>query len=226
VNKEKYLMSVPLFEKIKTKELKKLTDKIIEKKYPKDSYLFKQSEEGTSLFLIQSGLVKIFRSDKTGKNKTLAYLKEGDFFGEMSLLDDEKRSANAFVMEDADVLILNGIDFRAELIENPVLAVNLLKKMSERLRAADKQIEDMAFRNLHGRTASLLLELSAKYRKKECSDIVIDLKLTHNEIAEMIGTAREPVTVILNDFKKAGCIAYESKYIRIINPDKLKSWMT
>jgi len=178
------------------------------------------------MFIIVSGLVKIFTSNQTGRIKTLAYLKEGDFFGEMAMLDEQKRSASASVLEDAEVLILNRSDFQLEILDNPQIALRLMRALSARLRAADKQIEDLTFRNLPGRVASTLIDLTRKHGVKTGDGVKIDLKLTHQEFADIIGTAREVVTLILNDFKKAGCIKIEQKNITVLNFQELKSWIT
>ncbi len=227
MNRREVLKQVPLFANITAKDLNLIAKNTIERKYPKGSYLFFENEEGNSLYIVVSGLVKIFKSDQTGRTKTLAYLKEGDFFGEMAMLDEQKRSASASVLEDSVVLILNRSDFQMEILNNPLIALRLMQAISSRLRSADKQIEDLTFRNLPGRVASAIIELSKKHGiKTAAGQVKIDLKLTHQELAEMIGTAREVVTSILNDFRKAKCIAIEEKHIIIIDLKELRSWIT
>jgi len=108
-----------------------------------------------------------------------------------------------------------------------LIALRLMQAISSRLRSADKQIEDLTFRNLPGRVASAIIELSKKHGiKTAAGQVKIDLKLTHQELAEMIGTAREVVTSILNDFRKAKCITIEEKHIIIIDLKELRSWIT
>lgn len=226
MDKKTFLKKVPLFLNILNDDLNNICKNIIEKEYCKGSYLFFENEEGTTLYILVSGLVKIYKSDKSGRIKTLAYLKEGDFFGEMALLDEEERSASAYVLEDAKVLILNRSDFQKEILDRPLIALKLMKALSTRLRSANKQIEDLTFRNLPGRVASTLLDLCKKYGIESKEGIKINLKLTHQELADMIGTAREVVTSILNDFKKVGCLKIEEKYIIVLNENELKSWIT
>ncbi|MEI7905023.1 MAG: Crp/Fnr family transcriptional regulator [Candidatus Firestonebacteria bacterium] len=225
MNKKDFLKKVPVFSDISLKDLNLIGKRVLERKYPKGSYLFFENEEGNTLFVIVSGLIKIFTSDKSGRIKTLAYLKEGDFFGEMAMLDQDKRSASAVVVEDSDVMILNRSDFQHEILNRPLVALRVMKTLCARLRVADKQIEDLTFKNLPGRVASTLLDLSAKYGVKEPEGIKINLKLTHQELADMIGTAREVVTSILGKFKKSKCIAYKEKNIVILNETELKTWI-
>lgn len=224
--KKSFLGKVPLFGHISSKHINNIYKNIIERKYPKGSYLFFEKEEGNTLYIVVSGLIKIYKSDVSGRTKTLAYLKEGDFFGEMAMLDEEKRSASACVMEDSLVLILNRSDFQREILNYPEIALKLMKTLSERIRSANKQIEDLTFRNLPGRVASTLLDLSKKYGVKDNQGTKINLKLTHQELADMIGTAREVVTSILSNFKKAGCIVFNQKYIVIADDKELRTWIT
>lgn len=226
MNRKEFLKQVPLFVNITAKDLNVIAKNIIERKYPKGSYLFFENEEGNSLYIVVSGLIKIYKSDQTGRIKTLAYLKEGDFFGEMAMLDEQKRSASASVLEESVVLILNRSDFQMEILNNPLIALRLMQALSLRLRSADKQIEDLTFRNLPGRVASALIDLTKKHGIKTEKGIKIGLKLTHQELAEMIGTAREVVTSILNDFRKAKCINIEQKHVTITDLQELKSWIT
>ena len=225
MNKKLFLKKVPVFADISVKDLKLISKRIVERKYPKGSYLFFENEEGNTLFIIVAGLVKIFKSDKSGRVKTLAYLKEGDFFGEMAMLDQEKRSASAVIVEDSEVMILNRSDFQHELLNRPLIAIKLLKTLCTRLRVADKQIEDLTFKNLPGRVASTLLDLAVKYGVKGKEGTRINIKLTHQELADMIGTAREVVTSILGDFKKAKCISFQEKNIIIHDEAELNTWI-
>ena len=225
MNKKLFLKKVPVFADISVKDLNLISKRIVERKYPKGSYLFFENEEGNTLFIIVAGLVKIFKSDKSGRVKTLAYLKEGDFFGEMAMLDQEKRSASAVIVEDSEVMILNRSDFQHELLNRPLIAIKLLKTLCTRLRVADKQIEDLTFKNLPGRVASTLLDLAVKYGVKGKEGTRINIKLTHQELADMIGTAREVVTSILGDFKKAKCISFQEKNIIIHDEAELNTWI-
>ncbi len=226
MDKKTLLKKVPIFSGISNRDINIIAKSMVEKKYPKGAHLFFENEEGNTLYVIIHGLVKIYTADKSGRIKTLTYLKDGDFFGEMAMLDQEKRSASAIVVEDAEVLALNRSDVQKEILDNPLIALKLLKTLSARLRYCDKQIEDLTFRNLPGRVASTLLDLAAKYGVKTSSGIRLDLKLTHQELADIIGTAREVVTSILGDFREGGCVEDIDKHLIIKNEKELRSWIT
>lgn len=226
ITKKEFLRKVPLFADIDDKETNKIIPIMVEKKYKKDQYLFFENDIGNELFLITSGTVKIFKSDKkTGKIKTLTYLKEGDFFGEMAMLDEEIRSASAQVIEDSNVYILSGKKFKDIMLKNPKTALKITKTLSSRLRTADQQIHDLTFRDLPGRVATTLISLAEKHGKKVPSGLRINVKLTHQELADIVGTAREVVTSILSAFKKANCIEIDEHYIIIIDKDELSTWI-
>jgi len=224
--KKLFLKKVPLFLDVSGKELKEIVDVTSERFYRKGTYLFFENEPGNTLFIIVSGLVKIYKSDVSGKTKTLSYLRENDFFGEMSMLDEEIRSASAQVLEDTKVYVLHRTDFQKKLINNPSIAIKIMKTISARLREADKQIQSIVFRNLPGRVAETLLDLAEKHGEKVAGGTKINLKLTHHELAEMVGTAREVVSAIINQFKKAECIEVHKHYFTITNRKELSTWIT
>ena len=224
--KKTFLRRVPLFSDVRDKDLKNVLKMVTERRYRKGSYMFFEKEPGNTLFLIICGLVKIYKSDSSGRIKTLTYLKEGDFFGEMAMLDEEVRSASAQVMQDTHVLVLERANFHKEIMSNPLIALKVMKTLSSRLRVADKQLEDLTFRNLPGRVASTLLDLAEKHGEKTKDGMRINLPLTHQELAEMVGTAREAVTSILGDFRDAKAIQIHNKLITIVNKEELTSWIT
>lgn len=225
IKAKEFLPKVPLFAGLSAKELNKLSKAMQSKKYKKGSYLFFENDKGREMFLIASGLVKVYKSDNTGRVKTLSYLREGDFFGEMALLDIEVRSASAQFLEDSEVMVLDGRFFKQFVLDHPEMTLRIMKTLSARLRETNKQIEDLTFHNLPGRVASSLIKLAEKHGKAINGGQMIMLELTHQEIADLVGTAREVVTSILNAFKKAGCIVIHQHKITIMNKEELASWI-
>ncbi len=157
-----------------------------------------------------------------GRIKTLALLQKGDFLGEMAILDREIRSANVRAVEDAEMLVINRIDFEGSLMSNPRVAFRIMETLCARLRDSDKQIETLTFQNVSGRLVITLLDLAEKHGVRTEKGIKIDMELTHQELSEMVGTAREVVSRILNDFRKTNCVEIEKHYITIIDKEELK----
>ena len=175
--------------------------------------------------MVMSGRVKIYGSSTQGRAKTLAYLEPGDFFGEMSLLQDETRSASASAIEDSILICLKSEDYRRLVFSKAAASRALIKVLFERLRRANKEIEALSFNNVYGRIAQLLLDLSDRYGVDLPEGRKIDIAFSHKELAEMAGTAREVISRVISRFKRTECVTvFESKMI-ITNPEKLKSWI-
>lgn len=219
------LQRIPIFSGLNNKEFERLATGMKRQVSKKGAFLFYENDEGHEMYLIVSGLVKVFKSDAAGHIKTLTFLRDGDFFGEMALLDVEARSASAQFMEDTDLMVLDGRSFRGIVDDYPILALKMLKTMSMRLREANRQIEDLAFRNLPGRVASTILRLADKHGADTADGRLITVELTHQELADLVGTAREVITSILNAFRKAGCVSVEKHRITILNREELASWL-
>ena len=225
MEKKSVLKRVPLFSKIEDKELEKITEISHLKKYRKDEDIFSEGEVGDALYILVSGVVKIFRTSSDGRIKTLALLQKGDFLGEMALLEREIRSANVRAVEDAEMLVINRGDFEESLTSNPRIAFRIMETLCARLRDADKQIESLTFQNVSGRLVIALLDLAEKHGVQTDKGIKIDMELTHQELSEMVGTAREVVSRILNDFRKTNCIEIEKHYITITDKEELKKML-
>jgi len=222
MEKKSILKKVPLLSKIDDRQLEKIAEISHMKKYRKGEDIFSEGEVGDALYIVVSGVVKVFRRSSDGRVKTLALLAKGDFLGEMSLLDREIRSANVSAAENTEMLVINRRDFEACLKSNPQISFNIMETLCARLREADRQIESLTFQNVSGRLVIALLDLAEKHGVQAEKGIKINMELTHQELAEMVGTAREVVSRILNDFRKANCIEVEKHYITIIDKEELK----
>lgn len=186
--------------------------------------IFSEHAAGDKLFIVVSGRVKIF-SSVSKRNKTLAYLERGEFFGEMSLLDNELRSASAAAIEESELLVISKREFRALLERYPGISFQIMRTLSRRLRQADREIESLAFGRVLGRVAAALIGLSKKYGEKTPDGLCIKMPLNHRDIAEIAGTGREMVSRILNRFRRLEYIRYGPRYLTITNASKLKEWI-
>ncbi len=225
MEKKSVLKRVPLFSKIEDKELEKIAEISHLKKYRKDEDIFSEGEVGDALYILVSGVVKVFRTSSDGRIKTLALLQKGDFLGEMAILEKEIRSANVRAVEDAEMLVINRRDFEASLTTNPQIAFKIMETLCARLRDADEQIESLTFQNVSGRLVIALLDLAEKHGVQTKKGIKINMELTHQELSEMVGTAREVVSRVLNDFRKTNCIEIEKHYVTITDKEELKKML-
>jgi len=203
---------VPLFSGLGQDEIDLLLRAGVKKSFPKNTLLMSEGSRGESLYVVQQGKVKVFLCDPDGKEVILSILGPGDFIGEMALIDDEPRSAGVMTMEAVEFFIISKADFRNCLAKDPELAANLVKGLCQRLRAADRHIESLALMDVYGRVARTLLQLAEHADGR----LVINQRLTHKDIGNMVGASREMVSRIFRDLVNAGYIRVEDRRI-IVN---------
>lgn len=219
---KKFLKNVPLFSDFSEEELDKLLAISKEKTYPKDSIIFQRDEIGNFFFLICSGKVKVILETEEGKEGILSILYPKEFFGEMSLLDGEPRSASIVALEDTSVLLINRDDFLNLLYKHPEIALKILKTLSLRLRKANRQIETLMFLDAPGRIARTLIDIAEEKGKKTEEGICIDLEFTRQELGNLIGVSRETTIRVLRSFEEDGILSIERNHIIIRDIEKLK----
>lgn len=218
------LQKVPFFEGLSPAELETVACVMIERFYPKGTVLFFEGDKGEALFVIRQGRIKISKASVDGREQILHILKDGDIFAEVILFDQGPYPATAEAVEDSTCWLLRSTDMGKLLQSQPLLAVTLLKIMSRRLRQAQLLIRDLALHDAYGRLAGLLLQFSRREGKKTADGMLLDLELTRQEMASMIGTSRETVTRILSRFQKDGILKLDKQRIIIRDEEKLCDW--
>jgi CRP/FNR family transcriptional regulator, cyclic AMP receptor protein len=213
---------IPLFSSLKDEELEAISKVSLVKNYPKDKLILIADEEGDALFIIRSGKVKVTSFSESGKEVIFSLLSEGDFFGDMSLLDGKPRSASVVTLEESSVYILRRVDFNRIVEKHPNIALKLLMELTSRLRKADERIESLALLNVSGRVAGILLQLAEESGRKTPEGILIRSRPTHQDLANMVGTTRETVTRILKQMETRNYIILSGKDLTIINQDTFK----
>jgi len=205
-----FLATVPLFSGLDRSELEKFAEVTREKSYPKGSVILFEDDPGDSLFVVREGRVKVVLIGEDGREVILGVLGVGEYFGELSLIDDRPRSAHVIAMEDSNLLVLRREDFRKRVESSPSVAWGLLTELSRRLRRADDKIGGLVLLDVPGRIARLLLDLA-----DESGTNAIEKTLTHQTIAQMIGASRETVSRAMKDFQDAGWITVERRRIAL-----------
>lgn len=217
------LKKISIFEGMGGADLKRLASIARVHQVPKGILIFEKRMAGNHLFVVMKGRIKIYSGlDQSNKKKTFAYLEPGDFFGEMSLLDKKGRSLSAQAMEETELLTISRKEFQRLLLEEPQFTLNVTKTLIERLRRANEEIEALTFRSLYGRVCRQILEMAKKYGKGGKSGGSIPMSVTHAELADLAGTAREMVTKVLSSLRRLRVIDYEDHRIRILSDNKLK----
>lgn len=210
------LEKVPLFSGLSEEGLKRLAQVTTSKSFPKDHTIVEENEIGETLYMILSGKVKVVNIGPDGKEVILSVLGTGEFFGEMSLLDDEPRSATVISMEKTEMMQLRRKDFLNLWETNKEILSRVLSVISGRLRHANAQIRSLALVDVMGRIARLFLDLAEKEGRKLLDGSIVFRRPTHQEIASMVGTSRETVSRMIGDLAREGYIKISGKDI-IIN---------
>jgi CRP-like cAMP-binding protein len=202
-----FLKNVPVFRGFNDEHLGNLAKLVKVQSFAGEQIIFNQEDKGDALFIIQKGRIKVSLFSEAGKEIILSILREGDFFGEMALIDGEPRSANVTAIDPSELLILERTDFLEYLKRSPDLTLMLLVEMSRRLRIADDKIGSLALLDVYGRIARYLIKLAKAEGKITKEGIVIINRPTHQEIAGLVGTSRETVSRTLTDLQKRGVIS-------------------
>lgn len=215
MNKLFFLRGLPLFSNLDDKKLREISKFTYEKKVKKGNVIFFQGEQGSTLYLIIKGRVKVVLIGESGKELVLAILKEGDFLGEMSIIEDEVRSATAIALESTVLLAIDKENFLNFLMKDPRAMLGVLKELSKRLRNADEKIGELAFQNVYERVISYLNTLVKTRGVKGKKGIFVSELPTKREIADCIGSTRESVSRVLNDLNRRGLISLYRKSLVI-----------
>jgi CRP/FNR family cyclic AMP-dependent transcriptional regulator len=206
------LRKVPLFATMREGDILAFAELVRERSFPKGSVIVFEDDPGDALYLVARGQVKVVLIGEDGREVILSVLGEGNFFGEMSLIDEKPRSATVIAMVDSVVLVLRREDFQARLRTSPEIAIALLRELSRRLRRADEKIGSLVLLDVNGRLADLILRLA----EEEGGDRITK-KLTHNVLAQMIGSSRETVSRTMRDFVERDLVQVTRKEITILN---------
>jgi CRP/FNR family transcriptional regulator len=219
------LKSVPAFNGLSQEDARELLNTCETVFYKKGRTIFSEGMPGNEVYLIMDGTIKITATAPQGRTKVLGMLTNGDFLGEMAAIVTEKRTATAYVHEDTTMIMIRRKDFLDFLKENNEVTMKVLRGLCEHVMEANEEIKNFTFHDQPGRLAQTLLALHAKFPGKKGTPDLIDLKLTHQDLADMLGIARESITKIISTMKKDGAIDIQDHYVTITDKDKLESWI-
>lgn len=212
---------------ITDEELKHLTKIASGIKYPKGQIIFSTGQRTNEIYFIKSGLVKIYRTTSDGRQVSVALRYPGDFIGLAEVLSNlNEREYSAEAMDRVSILIICKDSFKKMLAEMPEFSEKLIRLMSDRLREAQNTIYDFIMNPIQGRLAILLLNMAERSGNRGEDGIIrVQLRVTQEELACVIGAARQTISSLLNLFKEDGSIQYEGREIVGVNPNKLKTWI-
>ena len=207
------LNQVEIFQGLNEGELSALSASSTSRVYPKNTVVIHENDTADSLFIIESGKVKVYCSDKNGKEFIMNTQGTGDYFGELALLDDCLRSASVRTVEKSSFCIIYKDDFNKVLDSHPNIARTLIKNLTERVRKLTADVKSLALQDVYGRVANVLMDLSIE---RGDGTLYVPEKLTQQDIADRVGASREMVARILKDLTIGEDVRFEGRHI-IIN---------
>ena len=194
---------VPLFDSLSQGERDVLSRHFVLRRYPKHSVVINEGDDSQSLYIILSGRVKVYLSDANGKEVILNIQQAGEYFGEISLMDDGPRSASVMTEEACQFAVLMKQEFLSCISENPNVALNIIRGLTKRLRSLSENVRNLALVDVYGRVSSLLTELAVERDGMQ----VIEGKLTQNDITAQIGASPKIIKRIMVDLKGSGYVS-------------------
>ena len=213
-NKINILQKIPLFSGLGQQELQTLFDHAGIRKFPKNTVIIHDGDESDSLYIIVSGKVKVFLTDEQGKEVILNFQEVGEYFGEVALLDQTRRSASVVTLVPSQFIVITRQDFMRCLSMHPEIALRVMKDLTNRLRDLTDEVRSLALMDVYGRIARTLLKLAEEHD----GQLVVN-QTSRKDLANMVGSSREMVSRILRELERGGYIKIHGK--RIIICDRL-----
>lgn len=205
------LKNVPYFSEVADSVLAELAAQATIKTYPKNSTIIREGEEGGALFIILSGKVQAYLSSASGRMVILSTQSAGSFFGELSLLYGEPRSASITALEPTICSLIPRPALKAWLRNHPDAAFSVIRSLTRRIRSLTENVRGLALSDVYGRLVKTLYDMAVENE----NGWIIPEKPTHQDLANIIGCSREMVSRIMKDLERGGYLSVERKSILI-----------
>lgn len=224
MSKFELLKKLELLGGLSDQEIQRVADVAVQQNYKTGNTIVRADEPGRAFYTVIEGEVRIFSISKDGREITFSVIYPGDFFGELSLLDEGPRSASAVAFGDTSVLVIYKNDFIDLLKGFPAISLALMRKLAARLRDTDRHLETVAFYNRTGKVAWALLKLAEKGEWDDRGRVKLP-SLTHQEIANLIVSSRESVSRAMSFFITKGWIESHKRQITLVDKEELRKIM-
>jgi CRP-like cAMP-binding protein len=216
------LLSNTLFTAMRPDELDRILAMGSERSYRRGQMIFQKGDTASSMMAVLKGSVRIYTGSSDGKEITLNTIRTGEVFGEIALLDNRPRSADATAEEDSDLLVIERRHFMPFLLANQDLIVRMVAVLCQRLRQTSDALSDIVMLDLPGRLARLLLRLAADHGRATPEGIRIEFKLSQRDIGTRVASTRESVNKQLQVWRDAGWLSLDRGYITLHQPERLR----
>ncbi len=197
------LRRVPLFSLLTVAQAEVISGAVIKRRFKRGEALVEQGQKSNALFILLTGRARVMTSDSRGREVILATLAQGDYLGEMSIIDNEPHSATVRAEVATDVLMLGRAEFARCLTENASMSLVVMRGLVKRLRHADRKIESLALLDVYGRVAHALLDFAVADAQGQ---LLVKDKISRQDLAKMVGASREMVSRVMKDLEERGFI--------------------
>ena len=214
---------IPLFSTLTDDEFSQLQHTFSLRSYRKNQVIFLEEATGNYMYLVLAGKVKVTKATSGGKETILAIHQAGDFLGEMALLDGHTSPATVSAMEDCRIISVTGADFHKYLMRNEKVVLQIIQVLCARLRQVWGQVQTLSYSTADARIRNGIHQLARRHGVRDARGIIIDLKITHQELAEMVGTSRETVTRTLARLIRQGILRVDHRRMILLKPQALLS---
>lgn len=223
MDRKQLIAGVPLFQSLTESDRETLAGSFVRHSFDRGEMIFRQGDQGVHLYLVESGRIKITTLAPDGREAFVAIMGPGQVFGELSLFEGQQRTADARAMEPTLLHALAHDDFRPYVAAHPEVAWELLRVLARMVRRQDQAIQDMVFLDVGGRVARRLLDLAQQHGDPSGDGTVrIDVPITQEELAQMVGASRESVNKALGSFMDRGWVTLEGRHYIITDTDSLQ----
>ncbi len=221
-NKLWYLKHIRLFDGLAPSEMEEMERQASMQEVKRRQPLYVPGDPSSNVYVLKRGRVKIANTDASGKEITFEILEPGEVFGELEALDGVPRATAAEALDDALICAIPRAAFTQYLATHPAVTVELTKLIGLRLRKIQSRVEDLVFRDVPARLAHLLVELAKSDGVAAEQGVVLTARLTHQDMANLIGCSRETVSATLGQFRDEGFIRMTGRTMMIVNQAGLR----
>jgi CRP/FNR family transcriptional regulator len=216
---------VPVFEALRPEDLVRVADVAVPRSFRGGEVVFREGDDSDTCYVVRSGHARAVREHADGRQITLATFGPGDFFGELAMFDDERRSATVEAVDALDVLGIPGVDMRALLSRHPEIAVKLVISLGRRLRAANERLARQSFQTVQSRVAAVLAQLVDQAQSEGAGERDVLLTATQAELAQLAGSSRESASRFLAVLERAGVISQGRGRLTVHDPAALGGYV-
>jgi CRP/FNR family transcriptional regulator, cyclic AMP receptor protein len=221
-NKAWFFSQNPLTKNLRSDELDRLENITETVNLRKKQVIWSPTDKADRIFFIRSGLVKLSKTTDDGRELTLHLLQKNDILGEEALMGLQPHNSMAEAYEEVVLYSVSRDEFIKFVRGNVAMAMAIAEVMSDRRRSIENRLESLIFRTAHARLANLFLDLAERFGVRDSRGIIINMKLTHKEMASLIGASRETVSFAILDLRRDALILTEEKRVILLDPDALK----